>query len=161
MLNANCVCSNYISVATTFFTFLAGQQIWKFIWVKGWLLVALNSFSLSHTNIYPKNLYSSIQVWSVSYVIIQFGGILCFGVSSAGQLFTTNMTKKTNKSDYKCGLSVSILLEFVFHIPGKVKEIFLSQKNATEVLLWPDNSESSNDPRIWECHLPFWGCPSQ
>ena len=36
--------------------------------------------------------------------------------------------KKTNKSDYKYGLSVSILLEFVFHISGKVKEIFLSQK---------------------------------
>ena len=39
VFNAKCVTSSYFSVATTFFTFLTGQKLWKFIWVKSdfWL----------------------------------------------------------------------------------------------------------------------------
>ena len=38
-LNAKCVFSSYFSAAFTFFTFLTGQKLWKFIWVKSdfWL----------------------------------------------------------------------------------------------------------------------------
>ena len=53
---------------------------------------------------------------------MQFGGILGFGVGSAGQLFYTNIAKKTNKSEYKCDIRGSILLRFAFNISGKVIE---------------------------------------
>ena len=38
--------------------------------------------------------------------------------------------KKTNKFDYKCGSSVSILLKFAFTISMKVREIIFEPKNA-------------------------------
>ena len=55
---------------------------------------------------------------------------MCIGVGSAGQLFHTNIAKKTKKSGYKCGFSVSISLKFVFNISRKVKEIIFEPKNA-------------------------------
>ena len=38
--------------------------------------------------------------------------------------------KKTKKLDYKCGLSLSILLKFAFNISMKVREINFEPKNA-------------------------------
>ena len=55
---------------------------------------------------------------------------MCIGVGSAGQLFHTNIAKKTKKSGYKCGFSVSISPTFVFNISRKVKEIIFEPKNA-------------------------------
>ena len=61
---------------------------------------------------------------------MQFGGILGFGVGSAGQLFYTNIAKKTNQSNYKCDISVSISLKFAFNIFRKVRENIFEPKNA-------------------------------
>ena len=55
---------------------------------------------------------------------------MCFGVGSAGQLFYTNIAKKTNKSDYKCDITVSISLKFAFNISRRVREITFEPKNA-------------------------------
>ena len=44
--------------------------------------------------------------------------------------FTHKYCKKTNKSGYKCGLSVSISLKFAFNISRKVREIIFEPKNA-------------------------------
>ena len=78
---------------------------------------------------YPKNLYSVIQVWSVSSVIIQFGGI-CALMSVRLDNFSTQILQKTNKSDYECDMSVSISLKFAFNIFRKVKENIFEPKNA-------------------------------
>ena len=51
---------------------------------------------------------------------------MCFGISSVGQLFHTNMAT-TKKDDYK---SVSILLKFAFNISIKVRENIFEPKNA-------------------------------
>ena len=62
---------------------------------------------------------------------MQFGGILGFGVGLAGQPFHTNIErKKTNKSDYKCDISVSISLRFAFNIFRKVRENIFEPKHA-------------------------------
>ena len=44
--------------------------------------------------------------------------------------FPHKYCKKTNKSGYKCGLSVSISLKFAFNISRKVREIIFEPKNA-------------------------------
>ena len=44
--------------------------------------------------------------------------------------FPHKYCKKTKKSGYKCGFSVSISLKFVFNISRKVKEIIFEPKNA-------------------------------
>ena len=44
--------------------------------------------------------------------------------------FPHKYCKKTKKSGYKCGFSVSISLKFVFNISRKDKEIIFEPKNA-------------------------------
>ena len=43
--------------------------------------------------------------------------------------FNQKYGKEANKSDYKCGLSVSFSLRFVFNISRKVRKIILVPKN--------------------------------
>ena len=61
-LKAKCVFSSYFSAAFTFFTFLTGQKLWKFIWVKSdfWLHWTVSANFISK---YTLKIYSIIQVW--------------------------------------------------------------------------------------------------
>ena len=64
---------------------------------------------------------------------------MCIGVGSAGQLFHTNIAKKTKKSGYKCGFSGSISPTFVFNISRKVKKIIFSANTLlrrVEFVIW-------------------------
>ena len=88
-----CVFSTYFSGSTTFFTFLTGQKMWKFICVKSYFLLHW-IVSANFTSKYTLKTFVLSFSWSVPSVTIQFGGILCFGVGSAGQLFYTNIAKK-------------------------------------------------------------------
>ena len=88
---------------------------------------------ISHQNI-PNKLLFHHSRWSVSSVIIHFGGILCFGVSSAGQLFYTNIAKK------QTNLITNVIYVFQFCLNlhsiylGRSEKLFLSRKCATQGL---------------------------
>ena len=58
---------------------------------------------------------------TTSSVIIQFGGILCIGFGSAGQLFHTNIAKKQRN------LVTNVVLVFQFHL--NLYSIYLRRSN--------------------------------
>ena len=119
--NANCVFSSYFSEATTCFTFLTGQKMWKFICVKSdfllhWIVSA--NFTSKYT---LKTFISSFKLVSsiCHHSVWRYFEFWCwFGRTT----FLPKYCKKTNKSDYKCDIRVSILLKFAFNISRKVIE---------------------------------------
>ena len=127
VFNAKCVSSSYFSGATTFFTFLTGQKMWKFICVKSdfllhWIVSA--NFTSKYT---LKTFISSFKLVSsiCHHSVWRYFVFWCwFGRTT----FLHKYCKKTNKSDYKCDIRVSILLKFAFNISRKVREIIFEPK---------------------------------
>ena len=127
--NAKCVFSSYFSGATTFFTFLTGQKMWKFICVKSdfllhWIVSA--NFTSKYT----------LKTFIPSFKLV---GCICqnavwryfgFWCRFCRTTFLHKYCKKINKSDYKCDISVPFSLKFAFNIFRKVRENIFEPKDA-------------------------------
>ena len=128
VFNTKCVTSSYFSMVTTFFTFLTGQKLWKFIWVKSdfWLhwIVSAN-FTSKYT----------LKTCILSFKFGQFHlssfslEAFCVLVSVRPDNFSTQILQKKQRN-----LVTNVVLVFQFHLHlysiylGRSKKLFLSQK---------------------------------